>query len=331
MEGLTILSGDPKAGKSLVSYALAVARVMGGRFGFDEIEPGPVIHLQSEEGFPTVRRRYRAAGGPGFDVRNPLLSIVNHWRKDDPASVSARGFDLTEPSHIKKLQALIAAATERHGAPPLVILDSLSRLTLAAGAADGDALGRVAYALADVALETGAAIVVVAHNRKPIPRQERRGSADVLGSVRQTAAASSTCQVMVDPDDKRRRIFQVADLRDGEPPKARTFVIDDSAVAWVAVEDDPFPKIKKRTRPTELDDAKAELARCPGAALSAADLVGRLYPDMQGGDRARARAKMRKALVFGVEEGELTSEKSSRGSVFRAIVEDPAENTELPY
>lgn len=326
--GLTILSGDPKSGKSLISYALAVARIKGGRFALEDVEPGPVLHVQAEEKFPTVRHRYLAAGKspPGlFDLTDSRLEIVDCW-SDRAEARLARGFDLTRTAHVDYLRGRIREIADRHGAAPLVILDSLSRLTLSAGPTDGDALGRVAYALDAVGSETGAAVLAIAHNRKPAAGEKRRGSADVLGSVRQTAAAESILQVMRDPDDRKRRILQVADIRDGEAPDPIAFSIDGSVVAWGEVVTDAFSAAGRRSRPKELDVALRELGKSRGIDLGVAAVVDRAYPGLKGRERDNCRARMRKALLFGCEEGEVESENGLRGLTFRVARERRGEH-----
>jgi RecA-family ATPase len=171
-EGLTILGGKPKLGKSWLALDMALAVATGGNVLGRECEPGPVLYLALEDNHRRLQRRLQRLQ-PRFDWPT-VLELGTRWPRLDAGGE-------------KQLRAWIAA---REGAR-LAILDTLATIRPAARAADSAHASDYAalHGLHQIASDTGVAVLVIHHLRK--------ADADdpfdsVSGSTGLTGAADST-------------------------------------------------------------------------------------------------------------------------------------------
>jgi hypothetical protein len=159
-EGLSLLAGPPKVGKSWLSLALAIACASGGNaFGTIPVQAGPVLYLALED---TARRLQSRMGKLlGSDSPPAGLDIAIEW-----PTLPAGG------------DVAIAAWLDAHPGARLVVLDVFAKLRgpvpagMAAYDADYAAIGRAKR----VADNYGVAMVLVHHVRKA-------GSDDFLQEV----------------------------------------------------------------------------------------------------------------------------------------------------
>lgn len=149
-EGVTLLAGPPKVGKSWMSFALGLTIAAGGRaFGSIPVDPGPVLYLALED---TPRRLQTRMG--------KLLA-----GRPAPGTLTLA---TTCPTLPAVGDAAIAAWLDRHDDARLVVLDVFAKMrgTASPGMnaydADYAAVGR-AKQLADT---YGVAVVLVHHVRK---------------------------------------------------------------------------------------------------------------------------------------------------------------------
>lgn len=151
LEGLTILGGKPKLGKSWLALGLAVAVASGG-VALDnrdrQVEPGRVLYLALEDGRQRLQRRLKAILG---DEPWPVgLQLATAWPR-----LAVGGLDRLA-DHV------------RDGGFDVVVIDTLAKVRSAKSGRDSyqedsDALG----AVHDIARDRpGLAVVVVHHNRK---------------------------------------------------------------------------------------------------------------------------------------------------------------------
>lgn len=143
-EGLTILGGRPKMGKSWWALEASLAVGAGGRFMGQEVPRGKVIFFALEDSPKRLQRRMRAIGWPpGVDV--------TFCHDLTPVGGTLGG-----------LPALIESSK-----PTLVVIDTLSR---AAQGVDQRNVGAVTDYLGPMqvaALAAGCAALVLDHHRKP--------------------------------------------------------------------------------------------------------------------------------------------------------------------
>jgi hypothetical protein len=150
-EGLTILAGAPKLGKSRLMLAMAVAIASGGKaLGTIDVEQGDVLYLALEDGRRRIQRRIAQLLEPGVNFPHALHIGEDCPRLDD-GGVEA-----------------IAAWLDAHPHTRLVIIDTFKRVRpreragVSTYGQDYDALAP----LQTLAQERGVAIVVVHHTRK---------------------------------------------------------------------------------------------------------------------------------------------------------------------
>lgn len=171
-EGLTILAGKPKVGKSWLSLDAALAVAAGGNVLGRECTPGPVLYLALEDNQRRLQRRLQRLQ-PCFDWPDDL-AFNTRWPRLDAGGE-------------KMIRAWITA---REGAR-LVIVDTLAtvrpaaRSTDSAHAADYAAL----RGLHQIANDTGVAVLVIHHLRKA---ESDDPFDSVSGSTGLTGAADST-------------------------------------------------------------------------------------------------------------------------------------------
>ncbi|MFK4035357.1 AAA family ATPase [Nonomuraea wenchangensis] len=149
-EGLSLLAGPPKVGKSWLSLGLGVAVASGARaLEAIEVEPGPVLYLALED---TARR-----------LQNRMGKILGGQPAPKDLTLAT-----TCPTLPQGGEEAIARWLERHGNARLVVIDVFAKIRgntppgLSAYDADYAAMSR-AKRLADT---YGVAVVLVHHVRK---------------------------------------------------------------------------------------------------------------------------------------------------------------------
>jgi AAA domain len=169
-EGLSLLAGPPKVGKSWLSLALALDVASGGAaFGAIPVRPGPVLYLALED---TPRRlKSRMSKLLGASQPPAGLDIATDW-----PTLPAGG------------DAAIAAWLDAHRDARMVVLDVFAKLRgpvpagMAAYDADYAAVGR-AKRIAD---NYGIAILLIHHVRKAASEdflQEVSGTNGIAGAA----------------------------------------------------------------------------------------------------------------------------------------------------
>jgi archaellum biogenesis ATPase FlaH len=160
--GLALLVGKPKAGKSTLSRALALAVARGDSWLGWACRQGLVVYIALEDRRADVRRHFRTMGATGEE---PIHFVF-----------AAQGEDA-----IAQLQEIVAR--ER---VVLVIIDTLQRLLRAKDLSDYAEVTTRLTPLLSLARETGAAVVFVHHAGKSVAREAvdmPLGSTALAGSV----------------------------------------------------------------------------------------------------------------------------------------------------
>jgi len=150
-EGLTILAGKPKAGKSWFALDLAIA-VASGRFTLGTLKPpqGNVLYLALEDNPRRLKRRIAKILGEQTPWP-PCLTLKTQWRRTDAGGIT----DISE---------WVAEAEN----PRLVIIDTLERIRpMTTGKAQAYTSDYQAIeGLQKLAGDCGLAVLVVHHVRK---------------------------------------------------------------------------------------------------------------------------------------------------------------------
>lgn len=145
-EGLSVIGGRPKVGKSWLMLQAAWSVGAGGRFFDQQVERGDVLYLALEDSPRRLQDRIKAMG-IGHDA---LITFANRW----------------SPLHQKGLAELVAEleiADYR-----MVVIDTLTRSIPGIDQRkNGGAVGRIFDELQSLAINRNMSIVMVDHTRKP--------------------------------------------------------------------------------------------------------------------------------------------------------------------
>ena len=193
---LTLISGDPGLGKSLITIALASAVSKGARWpvGGGNAPQGSVILLSDEDAIAdTIRPRLDAAGADCTKIH--ALKMVEEVTQD--GELVNRGFNLARD--IDQLSAEI----EQIGDVALVEIDPVSAYLGGTDSHKNADVRAVLSPLSDMAEKHDVAVVVVTHLNKGSGSAMYRS----VGSIAFTAAARTAWAVTKDKTDPARRLM----------------------------------------------------------------------------------------------------------------------------
>ena len=202
-DGLSLLAGTPKAGKSTLARCLAVA-VAGGTSKWlgKGVEEGAVLHLSLEERWETIRNHYKRLSAPGEKIY--LLS------KTHPRPTN---FILW-----------IQSAISRHK-PSLVIIDPVIRFLKIRDTIDYAQTTEALDPLINLAREFNTHILLVHHSRKGGGEYGK----EILGSTGLAASVDTIISLSIDGD---QRIFYAYGRDDVEIEKTNLNMDDNG---WIDV------------------------------------------------------------------------------------------------
>ena len=160
--GLTMVSADPKVGKSTATRCLAVAIATGRPWLGRNTTRGPVLGLCLEDKPSVVRRHFAAMSAPSD---NSIHCYINRMPPSDATA---------------QLRAWVDAFN-----PRLVVIDPLFRFLRVDDVSDYGRVSRAFDPLIDIARHSGAALVLTHHHRKSAGAHgnEMLGSQAIFGSV----------------------------------------------------------------------------------------------------------------------------------------------------
>jgi hypothetical protein len=215
-EGLTILAGRPKLGKSWMCLDIAIAVASGGvAFGAIRCEAGDVLYAALEDNQRRLQRRMRQVVP---DRQKPTR--LTFWTA--MTRLDAGGLDA--------LRAWIESAA----APRLVIIDVFARVRpeKKLNEMQYDADYRAVAGLQTLASQTGVAIVIVAHVRK----MEAEDPLDAVSGTLGFTGAADTVLVLnrggygVTLYGRGRDIEEIETAVEFEPDLCRWVILGDAAV-----------------------------------------------------------------------------------------------------
>lgn len=208
-EGQTLLVAPPKAGKSWLSYAIAIARASAGVVLGQRVKRGPVLYLALEDGWRRLKNRAEQLLAPG----EPIPDGIEYVIRVNPSE-----------SVIELIRTWVG---EHHGQNPLVIIDTFGRIKPPARAGVGAYEHDYAVMAALKSLvddEPGSAMILVHHDRKA-------ASDDFMDNVSGTnglAGAADTTVVIARPRTGTDAVLSVTGRDVTEAEYAVTF----SAGKW---------------------------------------------------------------------------------------------------
>ena len=166
-EGLTVLAGRPKLGKSWLALQVSHAKAIGGQVFGQAVTQGRVLYVALEDNPRRLQERLETIG----------------WET---------GQD--EATFVFECDAVTLERHLEHERPALVVLDTLSRYWSAVGWDQNDVTHMTA-AMADLhskAAQDGLAIIGVDHHNQAAGKKDERDAVqDVLGSTGKVAVADT--------------------------------------------------------------------------------------------------------------------------------------------
>jgi putative DNA primase/helicase len=214
---VTMMAGDPEAGKSFASMAIAAKVTTGAPFPDDGTsrKPQRVLLFNGEDPMKSVIRP--RAANVGMALEN--LFIID---KEMDAKGNEHHFTLSSID-------LIRAKMDEIGDVGLVILDPVGDLL---SSVDGNREGDVRLGLQplrDLAEETGVAILLICHLSK---KEQNRAIYRLSGSLALGAIPRSVLMVGIHPDDPQRRVISRAKGNLCQTPASVEFSIDKEGRFW---------------------------------------------------------------------------------------------------
>jgi AAA domain len=211
VEGLTLLAGKPKEGKSWMGLEICTAATTGDTaLGGRTVAQGDVLYLALEDSQRRLQGRLKKyLGGKAWPDR---LTIKTSWRR-------------LHEGGLKDLRAWHATTMAAGGKPTLIVIDVLAKVRKPVGnqqiyEADYAALA----GLQDLSMELGIAIVAILHTRK----MQADDLMDMVSGSYGTTGAADTVIVMA-----RRQSGRVMDVRGREvEPNEFAVVFDEPTCRW---------------------------------------------------------------------------------------------------
>ncbi|MFM8932248.1 MAG: AAA family ATPase [Gemmataceae bacterium] len=212
--GLSVLVGDPGAGKSTLIRAL-VANLSTGKGPFGAMEPAGTLFLtwEDDESSGILPHLVACGGNPGMVH---MLRGVGDLNGDENPWVPT-------PGNLE----LVRAYLEAHSEVRLVVVDVLSSL-LALGGVDSsgsEEVRRLLDPLHRMGQEMGVAVLLLHHQNK---RVGERALVRVAGSIQVTGTARLVWLLAADPSDPGLR--QLALVKCNLPGKSRGFAFRETPV-----------------------------------------------------------------------------------------------------
>jgi KaiC/GvpD/RAD55 family RecA-like ATPase len=215
---VTILTGDPGAGKSLLALTLAAAVARGELIAGLECERGSVVYLDAENGGREIHRRIRSLGVPDVDV----------------TVVEADGVNLRDEVDFAGLESVVAQFE-----PSMLVLDSLTALWPGANERKTEDVAPTLYELKRLAERHGTAILVLHH--RPKDGGEYRGTTAIAAAAQ---LGFTLAKAKDDPDRTRRRL-RCWKCRPAPEPEDRWLHLDAERGMVLVGEAEPFESLEE--------------------------------------------------------------------------------------
>jgi putative DNA primase/helicase len=212
---VTLLVGDPGAGKSFVSLAIAASVTNGAPLPGGEVHaPQSVLIWNGEDGTAdTIRPRSEAVG---VDLQR--VYVIEGERNEDGAHT---------PFGLLSID-LLSDHVQTAGDVGLVIVDPIAALLAGVDAHRDAEIRSSLQPLADFAETFGVAVLAIAHLNK---REAERALYRVGGSIGFVGLARSVLLAAIDPEDGRRAIAPLK-CNLAAMPAPIEYRIDDEGRFW---------------------------------------------------------------------------------------------------
>jgi RecA-family ATPase len=216
-EGLNILAGAPKLGKSILALNLALTVAGGGKaLGNIQSQPGHVLYLSLEDRLRRVQSRaakmLTKIQGTGAGDR---LSVLNRWPRMDHGGL-----------------ALLSEWVKRVGRPALIIIDVLGKFKPPSRdrgnqyEQDCQAL----YPVKEFADENKCTALVIHHTRKTRGKDDTEDFVETVNGTLGTTGACDGILVLQRSRNSKEARISLTSRDDAEQKLALEF--DDESLTW---------------------------------------------------------------------------------------------------
>ncbi|MBP8123744.1 MAG: AAA family ATPase [Caldilineaceae bacterium] len=179
-EGLTILAGRPKVGKSWFALQVGTAVGSGGMVFDKRVVQGRVLYLALEDSYRRLKERLQ---------KQRAVTTTNMFFETEWPGLDEGGLTLLE-QHIEKNQ------------PKVVFFDTISRVLRKSDQNNGQDMGRVLGDLQRLAIDHHIGIILIDHHKKS-GGEGTNPIDDILGATAKTAVADATLGLFRDKGERR--------------------------------------------------------------------------------------------------------------------------------
>lgn len=199
-DGLTVIYGDPGAGKSFIGLDMALRIAHGMDWHGAAAKPTGILYIAGE-GARGLGKRVK-----GWRIKHGMEGV------DAPFLLLPVAVALLVPDQHAKLLRSIDAATQRAGFPiGLVVVDTVSRALAGAGENGADEMGAFVAACDAVRIHTGGAVLGIHHSGKDKDKG-MRGSTVLLGACDGTIRVSKDGETVTLKTEKQKDAEEAAPI-----------------------------------------------------------------------------------------------------------------------
>jgi putative DNA primase/helicase len=223
---LTLLIGEPGIGKSMIAMDV-IARATRGQCGLSDLErgePGEVILFSGEDDSASVVRLRLDSAGADLKFVNVVdsdtdsMGILDSERR--PQELDWK---------IESLEDYLRGFQETGNPCRLVVIDSLNAFLEARDRGSVDRARDMLTQLADLAVRSGTAVLLIA---TPSTFEKGKRGRSSATTPELAEAARSVWTILRDPDEPRRRMLLAIKTNLCETPPGLAFTIGDRGICW---------------------------------------------------------------------------------------------------
>ena len=230
---LTLVMGEPGVGKSMFAMD-AIARVTRGQRGLSDTEtgePGEVILFSGEDDFASVVRLRLDSASADHRFVNVVERDTNPMF-ETPAQKKGTGTDDGASLlflEIDSLESYLAGFRETGAPCRLIVIDPVNCFLDATESRTDHQSREMMASLADLAVRSGTAVLLVAN-----PSTFEKGKRGRLSATTPVLAEAvrSVWTIVCDPDEPRRRMLLPVKTNLCETPPGLAFSIQDRRICW---------------------------------------------------------------------------------------------------
>jgi len=212
-DAIIFVNGPPASGKSLTVLDISCSIATGKRWHGRAVQQGPVIYIAGE-GHAGIRRRLKA-----WAIHNAAdLSAA-------PLAVSETGANFADPSSVQSVQSAIDEFAEQHGAPVLIIIDTLHRNFVGDENSAQD-MGAYIFHIDYIRNQYGCSVMTVHHTGHKA-QDRARGSSSIQ--------AAADTEFIVKPEGDRELLVTCSKMKDAAKPESMAFEIVQVELPWMDV------------------------------------------------------------------------------------------------